>query len=74
MMGFMKGHGLLLRAAVMTVLALAFIAGHAIALFNGSSLTILPMAALASAMIVLAVVKHLGLFGAFLAFVRKRLS
>jgi len=71
-MSSQKGHGWLLRVLVITVLALAFLAGHAIMLRDASSHMMLPNAALASVIIIFAVVIHLGLLGTLFALFRRR--
>lgn len=67
----MKGHWRLLRLSVTAVLALILVASHAILLQQTSVQTVLPIAALASAMILLAIAIHLGLLGALIALVRR---
>ena len=59
------------RLAV-AALAAAFIAAHGMMLYNLASGTALPLAALASGMVIMAVLKHLGLFGALWAALRRR--
>lgn len=68
-----KGHWRLLRLSVMAVLALILVAGHATLLQHASAQTVLPIAALASAMIILAIAIHLGLLSALIALVRRHL-
>ena len=65
-------HRWALRFAV-AVIAVAFVAAHGAMLYGVASGSALPIAAFASGMVVLAVLKHLGLIGALWAAVRRRL-
>jgi len=63
----------LLRLALIAAVALAFLGGHAAMIDQVSSRALMPVAALASGVVVLAVLWHLGLLGALLALLRRRL-
>lgn len=54
------------------IIAIAFVAAHGVVLYDLASGAALPVAAFASGMVVLAVLKHLGLFGALVAALRRR--
>jgi hypothetical protein len=60
-----------LRLAIATGVA-GFAAMHGMMLYDVASHSALPVAALASGMVALAVLKHLGLIGALLATIRRR--
>jgi hypothetical protein len=64
-------HRWALRLAVAAI-AVVFVAAHGALLYDMASGNALPVAAFASGMVVLAVVKHFGLFGALLAALRRR--
>lgn len=66
-------HGWALRLAVAAI-AVAFVAAHGVMLYDLASGSALPIAALASGMVVLAVLKHLGLIGALWAALRRHFS
>ena len=66
-----KWHHWALRLAVV-VLVVAFVAAHGVMLYDLASGTALPLAAFASGMVVLAVLKHLGLLGALWAALQRR--
>ena len=53
-------------------LAVAFVAAHGMMLYDEASGAAVPFAALVSGMAVLAVLKHLGLFAALFAAIRRR--
>jgi len=59
------------RLAVAAV-AVAFVAAHGVMLYGLASSSALPIAALASGMVIMAVLKHLGLIGALFAAIRRR--
>jgi hypothetical protein len=61
----------MLRLAA-AMLALAFVAAHGAMLYGLASQAALPVATLASGMVILAVLKHLGLIGAVFAAIRRR--
>lgn len=63
----------MLRISAMTVLALSFLAGHALMLYDTPSNAAVPVAALASGVIILAVLKHLGLLGSLWTLIWRRL-
>ena len=68
----MKGHPLSRRRMwVVSVLALILLAGHGLILYYASSHLALS-AGLASGVILLIVIKHLGLLGSAYAFLRRR--
>lgn len=64
-------HRWVLRFAVAAI-AVAFVAAHGVMLYDLASGSALPFAALASGMVVLAVLKHLGVIGALWAALRRR--
>jgi len=65
-------HRWALRLAVAAI-AVVFVAAHGAMLYGVSSGSALPFAALASGMVVMAVLKHLGPLGALWAALRRRL-
>lgn len=60
-----------LRLAIAAI-AVTFVAAHAALIYDLASGNALPVAALASGMVVLAVLKHLGLIGALWTGLRRR--
>ena len=60
-----------LRIAAAAI-AVVFVAAHGVMLYGMASRSALPLAALASGMVIMAVLKHLGVFGALVAALRRR--
>jgi hypothetical protein len=65
------GHRWAFRLAVAAI-AVSFVAAHGAMLYDAASRSALPFAALASGMVIMAVLKHLGLIGALFAALRRR--